>query len=794
MLFPQTSCALQKRLLAVAILCITTLDQICPSTNIELVSQPSAEDQLAVVLLDFVGVVCKVLGLVDVLSKQARRNAPSARLSNLAGELLEMCVALLTQLLSRERGSRIAVIGDNSYYSNAAASMKRFGVIESLVAHVNHASQSALPTQSATNRAGGAQFFCASESDVKTVQSIFTFVRTVAEVGQNSNDVLSLLSSSVLSNMIVDNPLLIAANQHWVWQSYDDGHSSEKASLTMRGYLPIKGSMPAGIRIGESKTLVARPFLSGRDDPVHRVWRTALQILQAVIHAYSKPGGVTDGTNRHFLDTAVAFLKAHYPSLIGCLDQCSSLSFENQRGFFPAARVPHAVLTHNALCETSDILSLVSSLCSEIHVHHFQNFCYDIYQGLTQASHTVLAGLSKFLAASGTARETFTALKEHELQESINREQGDFRYGFNESDIHPLLASGIPNARHEAIKHAHYASRCCAYVTAGDYEGLPSMSENALGGTVSTLTLEQDSQRSMNSPFILRMEYAAAECVSHAISVLSETHPASSCFVVFSPDEALRVDTLPLLTTGMLLAVRPETIPRGENRFCRILHVDTVRRQCHVCYVGAPYGQTEGYVSVDAVIGIEDMAKRKPVLAYSAAPISAAELDSAAATVGATASLGDVIIAARWCYQCEGQGMDSAARRSIRKVLAENASALLCTDISLHGEIGTASTESDTKEKELSLRVLAQLLHLYDDSNEAAKWDGKLKTIVSPSVWNAIQEQLASELCVARKDRKEKKTRIAERAAAINITSPWLNSSRRHGGIEPVQGLGFALR
>jgi tRNA uridine 5-carbamoylmethylation protein Kti12 len=112
----------------------------------------------------------------------------------------------------------------------------------------------------------------------------------------------------------------------------------------------------------------------------------------------------------------------------------------------------------------------------------------------------------------------------------------------------------------------------------------------------------------------------------------------------------------------------------------------------------------------------------------------------------------------------------------------------------LHGEIGTASTESDTKEKELSLRVLAQLLHLYDDSNEAAKWDGKLKTIVSPSVWNAIQEQLASELCVARKDRKEKKTRIAERAAAINITSPWLNSSRRHGGIEPVQGLGFALR
>jgi hypothetical protein len=778
-------------LLAVAILCTTTLEQICPSTNLSLLSQPSAENQLSVILLDFVGVVCKVFGLVDALSKQAHRTTPSTRVSSLAGELLEMCVTLLTQLLSRERGSRITVIGDNLYYSNAVASMKRFGVMESLVAHVHHASKSALPPQAATNRAGWAPFFSASESDVRTVQSIFTFVRTVAEIGQNSNDVLSLLSSSGLSKMIVDNPLLAAANQHWVWQSHDDGHSSEKASLTMRGYLPIIGSLPAGIPIRESNTRVAGPFLSGRDDPVHSVWRTALQILQAVIHAYSEPRGETDGTNRDFLDTAVAFLKTHYSSLIGCLDQCSSLSFENQRELIPAARVSRAVLTHHVLRETSDILSLVSSLFSGIHLHRFQNSCYDIYHGLTQASHTVLQGLCKFLAASGTARETFTALKEYELQESFNREQGDFRYGFNENDIHPLLASGIPNARHEAIKHVHYASRCCAYVTTGDYEGLPSASEKASGATVSTSTLEQDCQRSMNSRFILRMEYAAAECVSHAVSVLSKTHPASSCFVMFSPDEALRVDTLPLLTSEMLLAVRSETIPRGENSFCRVLHVDTVRRECHVRYVGAPDGRREGSVSADTVVGVEDMSKRKPVLTYSPAPISAAELDS---EVGATASLGDLIIASRWCYQCAGQGMDSSEMRSIRTVLAENASALLCTDISLHGEIGTASTKSDTKEKDLSTRVLAQLLHLYDDSIEAAKWEGKLKTIVSPSVWNAIQQQLASELCVGRNYRKEKKTRIAERAAAINISSPWLNSSRRHGGIEPVQGLDFALR
>jgi tRNA uridine 5-carbamoylmethylation protein Kti12 len=102
----------------------------------------------------------------------------------------------------------------------------------------------------------------------------------------------------------------------------------------------------------------------------------------------------------------------------------------------------------------------------------------------------------------------------------------------------------------------------------------------------------------------------------------------------------------------------------------------------------------------------------------------------------------------------------------------------------LHGEIGTASSKVDTKEKELSTRVMAQLLHLFDDSNEAAKWDAKLKTIVASSIWNAIQQQLESELSLARKDRKEEKTRIAERAAAVYISSPWFNSSRRHGGIE----------
>ena len=85
------------------------------------------------------------------------------------------------------------------------------------------------------------------------------------------------------------------------------------------------------------------------------------------------------------------------------------------------------------------------------------------------------------------------------------------------------------------------------------------------------------------------------------------------------------------------------------------------------------------------------------------------------------------------------------------------------------------------------MRVMAQLLRLFDDSNEATKWDAKLKMIVAPSMWNAIQQQLESELSLARIDRKEKKARIAERAAEVYISS-WFHSSHRHGGIEEFKG------
>lgn len=128
--------------------------------------------------------------------------------------------------------------------------------------------------------------------------------------------------------------------------------------------------------------------------------------------------------------------------------------------------------------------------------------------------------------------------------------------------------------------------------------------------------------------------------------------------------------------------------------------------------------------------------------------------------------------------------MDSESRRMLRKVVAESASVLLGTEVSLHKEIGTFST---TIETELSKRVLAQLLQLFDDSQNAPVWSGKLKQMVEPSVWNALQQQLREELQAARNDRREK-VKSLNRAAAVTGPGLWTHdATNKQNASQPWQ-------
>ena len=747
---------------------------------------PAEGNQQVEAALKFVETACKGLQLAGSLSAFGHDNNTYSCLSR---ELLESSVSLLTVLLCRERGPRTALTDESQFYANAAAVMKRSNVMHSLVAAVVAASKLAVVGCS-KERAQMAPLR-ADEKQVQLVQSIFNFVRVVTEIGKKSDAMLSLLSSADISKMIVDNSLLVAANEVWV----SNKNANNEMSTALRGYLPLNGKMPVDVPEGDHRTIVTGTFFSGRDDPVFLLWRTAVNIVEAIVHVYSRPRDTIDSTNRHFLETAIAFLRTYYTSLIACLDQCSKLSSGSQRisGTSSAAHTSHTVLTFNTLCETADILALVSSLCTGTHLHMFENACHDIYHGMIRACHTVLEGLGEFLSAAGTAKEIFAAMKDYDIQlQQENASRDGFAFSEPQFEANPLLSAGIPNAKHEAIKHAHYANRCCALVTSEDYKGLPTASSSSGGSPFSTSSLERDSQLSLNSPFMLRMEYAAAGCVSIAIAVLSETHPASSCFVTFSPEEVRHRDMLSLLQKGMIISALPEGEVNGVCRFYRIEYVDTVRRKCLVRHLDKPSDQAEESIDVDRVNGIEDTSKRNPVLAFSAAPTSFAELESAVVLIENTASTGDIISILRWCYQCTSD-TDSDTMKSIRKVLAESASALLSTEMSLHELQGTFSM---TKRDELSKRVMSQLLLLFDDSNKAPRWSGQLKQTMSPSVWSSVQQQLEEELRMARNDRREKDMQQLKRAAAVNGHSPWFgNISRESVGVpQPLSGVNFASR
>lgn len=745
------------------------------------------DNRLADAAVKFVEMACKGIELVNSLYGSAPVIVPAADGQvGLSQGLLEASVSLLTVLLSRERGSKMMLTGENQFFASAAASMKKANVMQSLVAHVDVASRLAVNASSKAQSQATA-VPPANESHVRVVQTIFSFIRTVAEIGHKSDDMLSLLSSTGLSKMIVDNPLLIAANKNWVSDWYGGDHiiTGQPRSTALRGYIPL-AEMPVGTPEGGSRTIVTGTFLSGKDDPVHVVFRTALKILKTIVSAYGRPRDTVSRSSRNFLEVAIAFLKTYHASLIACLEQCSSISSDSRRGMTPAtssaAHVSHVVLTFNSLCETADILALVSSLCSGEHLQLFESVCRDVYNGMIRACHSVLDGLSEFLAAAGTAKEIFTAMKDYdaEYQENANRES-DLRFGFNEVqvEIDPLLSAGIPTARHEAIKHAHYANRCCALVTSEDYKGLPKVPDTSGNGSFSTSSLERDSQLSMNSPFMFRMEHAAAECIAAAITVLTETHPASYCFVMFSPEELRRRDMLSLLRPEMIVSAIPDSTS-DVCHYYRILRVDTVRRLCHVLPLDDKGAQAQQILDVDKVNGVEDTSKRKPVLSFSAAPSSFADLESSVALNRQTASLGDVVNVLKWCYQCAGDSLDSDERKMFRKILAESASALLSTEMSLHEAIGTFSM---TNPDELSRRVMSQLLQLYEDSPKAPKWSGQLKQVMEPSMWHAVQQQLADELNLARREQREKKLQSLNRAAGVNGPSPWFSASRQVGAL-----------
>lgn len=776
----------------------------------------------------FVEVACKTVGLIEPYASSARVNdSMNDRASH---GLLGTCVALLTMLVSRGTDSRSSEVGASAYFSNVAASIHKYDAIKTLVQQANAASTSAastmslLSTRNPENRQLAGKPPCHHQHDmaVDTVQSIFMFISAVAYVGEQSFDMLSLLTASGVSQLILGNPLFRLAGEQWCLTSQTNAIVDDaKGAVGAQNDRQLRGYLPTESKSTFEKQKSGMSEVSGRDDPVHEIWRRAVRTVVAMVRSsrHSLQNGTVEKMNSHFVQTAMDFLRANEATLLSCLKECSAVPFGENRGppfasVATAASMSHSnVFTLNVLREACDVLSLVAELCTPPNRNQFERTTPKLYKLFVQAAREMTRSIGQFLGAAGAARELFMALAK------FDSEEGGDVLPDSSSDIYPLLEAGMPNARHEAIRNAHYAIRCCAPVTVDDYDAsdTPASSSSNNRAEGSAETLEQTCQIAVNSVFNLRMEHAAAECLHHAVTVVWKTHPASSAFVVFTPEEASRLDSMSLVKTGMIVALRqPETreikgTASGPNYFtvvdstlklnpnlcfARILGADTIRRVWRVLYLESSYAEStpssssESVVSADLLAGVEDMSKRKCMFEYHYAE-SASAVESSGGG-GSTATLGHLILALRWCYQyllIPESTARAAGHFALLQCLSERVSVLLGTEVSLHNEIGTPKTVK----AEISKRLGGQLLDLFGDTTRATEQssvtapidghrEGRLKKILDKataltredethSLWATLQQQLKPDLDGAKKDQEV--IRMKNEQSAFGNASPY---------------------
>jgi hypothetical protein len=378
----------------------------------------------------------------------------------------------------------------------------------------------------------------------------------------------------------------------------------------------------------------------------------------------SRCGARRDPSSDYFAEIAVDFINANKLIFNACLDSS-------------AARP----LTLNILKEASNVLSLLSEACaseSPSRIHP------DLHRELSSALTGTVACISTFLGASGAARELFRVLES--LDSTGDVWNAPSLTITSTQSTHPLLAAGVPNARHEGIRYAHFAFQCIAVMTHNDYkdssvERVNDQSREPEPSSPSNT--ERKGRNTINSGFHNQMEQTAAECLLNALLVVWRLHPAASSFALLLPGASFRAQAWSLVKPGMLIAYRFQSdtadlsfVPEKMIRVARVHHVDTVQRSWHVHVVKSGSDEaceTDDNVHLSQLVGIENIDKRKCLFQYLPAPDSAAELENFANSTNLPVTVGHLILVLRWCHQ---QNSPAASKPLVQKV-AEVSAAIL---------------------------------------------------------------------------------------------------------------------
>lgn len=596
--------------------------------------------------------------------------------------LLLLAAVIHSKELAEDRRSR-------AKFANA---MSETGIVSALVDEVSIASARAIKDKDNFD-----------VDQVTTVMSLFTVLLALSNAGMQEASFLSLFARSNLSKMLLSNPLFAQAIPRWTASGADSHY---------RGY--IKSSSKRSNEGGMERVAI---FLSGRSDPVHKVWRLGIRLVTSLLRVSSM-----HGRDRDFQQLALDFVRENDGILRSCLEKCCAVGHSS-------------VLTHNLVDEADEILALLSELSTKS-------------GGFLEIAVSLVGSLCKFLGSIGTSRFLFKLVRD---VEAANQEQ-DSPFD-NLQELHPALSGGVGNARFEAIRYAHYARSAYAMVTSEDNQQF----SNERGYAPSGNELEEICYKAINNAFCGEIEVAVAYCLTNALTLLSKTHPAARSFVLFSKEESRRLNPFAVVKVGAIIAAHSE----NALKFARVVSSDTVRRSWKCTMVDPETTEAadeEVTISVDDLAGVEDVMKRLNLFHYLAAPDSATHMETA--EYRNSSNVGHLILTLQWCRQGE-IWLDA----EIRTNLAESASALLATELALHREIGTDKLANDSVRK----NVNDQLFDLFDNGSKFPE----LNACIGPDFLQRIRGQLKVPLEVARKERVEKRQIYEERLAAMNASNPW---------------------
>lgn len=718
-----------------------------------------------------------------------------------AFQLLCASLSLLSHLTPVTMGSNSKHEDYQSYAYGVdfAACLKERNAFHFVLNHLETASNIASLTYEAVHAGSSTHSVAVIHNNaVDIVRLVTTFFHSLTDSGSAVVDVLLLLMENRFFRSLIDNPLLKTASK--MWTSASVGNGVMPAVTQHRGYytsLPMHASNP-------TSSTKSKP--SSRNDPVHIIWREVLNIFSSLLRSsrcqtklYSK---VDEPILRQLVPATSAvfdFICTYENEIFSCfssmLSEASAQSSLSNRGgkgksssFSSSIQSSSNAFTPSLLKEAADISMLFAELCKGDIKNQFALQCGSVYHRVISASLELAKIMSSFLGSIGNARDLFLALSSATSSNLSNPAAM--------IDAHPLLAEGIPNARHEAIRNAHFAHSCCIIATIEDFRNSHIATTKAAESNGSGKSLEQSFQIQVNNKYVAEVEEVAAHCLFNALAVASDTHPASNSFVSISAEEASRLDVSAVITPGTTVAICPQTQeysqrylvqPHEERvRFARVISCDK-----STSTISVKYSDTETFernVPWSRIVGIEDVTKRTCILSNLPAPKSIAEESQASGPL----SIGHLILALKWCRHVGSTTLDpnpSHCPIHIVKVVAERSAILLCTEVLLHDELRDANSRDDTARK-----VNMQLLDLFDyDEAESGglhpratlSEQNNLALVMGEDVLSLMQKNLKPQLQAASIEREEEQKIWEQNNSGWESTSFF--GSKRQGRRSPFR-------